>query len=48
MQIVPEIDWIRYLNLVLARPISITEPVIVFGMKYIQDLVALLDKTPSR
>lgn len=48
MQLVPEVDWARYLSLVLARPINISEPVVVFALNYIQNLVTLLHKTPSR
>jgi len=47
-QLVPQIDWARYLSIVLARPVKISEPVVVFALNYIQDLVTLLGKTPSR
>jgi hypothetical protein len=47
-QLVPQIDWVRYLNVVLARPVNASEPVVVFALNYIQDLVILLRKTPSR
>ncbi|PNF39036.1 hypothetical protein B7P43_G04849 [Cryptotermes secundus] len=47
-QLVPQIDWVQYLSLVLAHRVSISEPVVVFALKYIQDLVTLLGKTPSR
>jgi hypothetical protein len=47
-QLVPQVDWARYLSLVLARPVNISEPVVVFALNYIQNLVALLGKTPSR
>jgi hypothetical protein len=47
-KLVPQIDWVRYLGLVLAHPVGMSEPVVVFALKYIQDLVTLLDKTPSR
>jgi hypothetical protein len=47
-QLIPQIDWVQYLSLVLAHPVSISEPVVVFALKYIQDLVTLLGKTPSR
>jgi hypothetical protein len=47
-QIVPQVDWARYLSLVLARPINISEPVVVFALNYIRKLVNLLSKTPPR
>ncbi|GFG41004.1 hypothetical protein Cfor_12600 [Coptotermes formosanus] len=47
-QVIPQIDWAQYLTLVLARPVSTSEPVVVFALNYIQDLVTLLSKTPSR
>jgi hypothetical protein len=47
-QLVPQIDWARYLTLVLAHPVTTSEPVVVFALNYIQDLVTLLSKTPSR
>lgn len=47
-QLVPQIDWVQYLSLVLAHHVSSSEPVVVFALKYIQDLITLLGKTPSR
>jgi len=46
--LVPQIDWRRYLSIVLARPIHFSEPVVVFALQYIQDLVVLLSKTQPR
>ncbi|XP_011880629.1 PREDICTED: endothelin-converting enzyme 1 [Vollenhovia emeryi] len=46
--LVPQIDWRRYLSIVLARPIHFSEPVVVFALQYIQDLVLLLSKTQPR
>ncbi|XP_025992063.2 neprilysin-4 isoform X3 [Solenopsis invicta] len=46
--LVPQIDWRRYLSIVLARPIHFSEPVVVFALQYIRDLVVLLSKTPPR
>ncbi|XP_028046800.1 neprilysin-4 isoform X3 [Monomorium pharaonis] len=46
--LVPQIDWRRYLSIVLARPIHFSEPIVVFALQYIQDLVVLLSKTPPR
>jgi hypothetical protein len=47
-QAVPQIDWARYLTMVLARPVNASEQVVVFALNYIQDLVLLLRTTPSR
>lgn len=46
--LVPQIDWRRYLSIVLARPVNFSEPVVVFALQYIQDLVVLLSKTRAR
>nr|XP_012234649.1 PREDICTED: endothelin-converting enzyme 1 isoform X1 [Linepithema humile] len=46
--LVPQIDWHRYLSIVLARTINVSEPVIIFALQYIQDLVILLSKTQPR
>ncbi|XP_054009657.1 neprilysin-4-like isoform X1 [Hylaeus anthracinus] len=46
--LVPQINWHRYLTIVLARPTNISEPVVVFALQYIQDLVNLLAKTSPR
>ncbi|XP_033220405.1 neprilysin-4 isoform X2 [Belonocnema kinseyi] len=45
---IPQIDWHQYLSIVLARPANISEPVVIFALKYIQDLVNLISKTPPR
>ncbi|KAL2725026.1 neprilysin-4-like isoform X2 [Vespula squamosa] len=45
---VPQIDWQRYLSIVLARPVNSSEPVVVFALQYIQDLVNLLSETEPR
>ncbi|XP_069703958.1 neprilysin-4-like [Periplaneta americana] len=47
-QLIPQVDWYRYLTLVLARPVNVSEPVVVFALQYIQDLVTLLGKTQPR
>jgi hypothetical protein len=47
-QLVPQVDWAQYLSLVLARPVNISEPVVVFALNYIQNLVSLLGETPSK
>lgn len=45
---VPGIDWPRYLTVVLDRSIGDEEPVVVFALRYLNDLVVLLNKTPRR
>lgn len=45
---IPQIDWQRYLSIVTERQIMYTEPVVIFALRYMQDLVALLGKTPPR
>ncbi|XP_014272262.1 neprilysin-4 isoform X3 [Halyomorpha halys] len=45
---VPQIDWTRYLTVVLNRPVNISENVVVFALRYLEDLVSLLGRTPSR
>lgn len=47
--LVPQIDWHRYLSIVLARPVvDSSETVVVFALQYIQDLIVLLSKTQPR
>ncbi|KZC14076.1 Endothelin-converting enzyme 1 [Dufourea novaeangliae] len=46
--LVPQINWHRYLTIVLARPTNISEPVVVYALQYIQELVNLLSKTSPR
>uniref|UniRef100_A0A8D8TP03 Endothelin-converting enzyme 1 n=1 Tax=Cacopsylla melanoneura TaxID=428564 RepID=A0A8D8TP03_9HEMI len=45
---VPKIDWFRYLSIILDRPVSPQENVVNFAVKYCEDLVELLEKTPPR
>ncbi|XP_014211901.1 neprilysin-4-like isoform X2 [Copidosoma floridanum] len=45
---IPQIDWHRYLSIVLARPVNYSEPVVLFTMKYLQDLVELIARTPPK
>lgn len=47
-QQVPEIEWQRYLEIVLERPVKRTESVVMFAMKFMQDLVLLLKQTEPR
>ncbi|XP_026830535.1 neprilysin-4 isoform X2 [Ooceraea biroi] len=46
--LVPQVDWRRYLSIVQARPVNFSEPVVVFALQYIQNLVVLLSKTQPR
>nr|XP_031844410.1 neprilysin-4-like isoform X2 [Nomia melanderi] len=46
--LVPQINWHRYLTIVLARPMNFSEPVVVYALQYIQDLVNLLSRTSPR
>ncbi|XP_018404686.1 PREDICTED: endothelin-converting enzyme 1 [Cyphomyrmex costatus] len=43
-----QIDWSRYLSIILARPIHFSEPIVIFALQYFQDLVVLLSKTQPR
>ncbi|XP_046673752.1 neprilysin-4-like isoform X3 [Homalodisca vitripennis] len=45
---IPQIDWQLYLSIVTERQINFTEPVVVFALRYMQDLVTLLGKTSPR
>lgn len=42
---VPSIDWKRYLETVLERDVCVNETVVMFAMKFMQDLVTLLNTT---
>lgn len=45
---IPQVDWQRYLSLVLDRDCNHSEPVVIFATRYVQDLVTLLGRTPPR
>ncbi|PSN41053.1 hypothetical protein C0J52_24825 [Blattella germanica] len=47
-QWVPQLNWYRYLSLVLGRNVQYAEPIVIFSMDYIQDLVNLLSQTRSQ
>lgn len=47
-KLIPQIDWIRYLTVVLERPVSPDEMVVMFATKYMQNLVELLSRTEKR
>lgn len=46
--IIPQIDWIRYLNLIMEVEIDPSQPVVCFSAPYFQDLVYILSNTSSR
>lgn len=46
--IIPQIDWHKYLSIVLTRPAQMSEPVVIFALQYMQNLIHLLSKTTSR
>jgi Peptidase family M13 len=45
---VPQIDWLRYFNMVMERKIDVTEKVVCFALPYFQDLVVLLSQTSPK
>ncbi|XP_058467628.1 neprilysin-4 [Malaya genurostris] len=45
---VPEIDWTRYLSIVMDRPMNSSEFVVMFALNYMKDLVELIDQTEPR
>lgn len=45
---VPEINWTKYLMIVLNREVDPEEPVVMFALRYVQDLVKLLCQTEPR
>ncbi|XP_024086254.1 uncharacterized protein LOC106668396 [Cimex lectularius] len=45
---IPQVDWQRYLSIVFNRPCNSTEHVVVFAVRYIENLVALMGKTDTR
>ncbi|RZF41386.1 hypothetical protein LSTR_LSTR000100 [Laodelphax striatellus] len=46
--LVPQIDWQRYLSIILNRSCNYNEPVIMLALQYVKNLVILLEKTPPR
>lgn len=46
--LIPQIDWTRYLTIVLERPVYSNESVVMFATKYMQNLVNLLSQTDKR
>lgn len=45
---VPEIDWQRYLEIVLEQKIDRNEMVVMFALNFMQDVVMLIDNTEPR
>lgn len=45
---VPEIDWTRYLSIVMERPMNSSEFVVMFALNYMKDLVQLVNQTEPR
>lgn len=45
---IPQVDWQRYLTILLNKPCNNSEPVVIFALRYVQDLVSLIDRTRPR
>ncbi|XP_055588179.1 neprilysin-4 [Uranotaenia lowii] len=45
---VPEINWTRYLSIVMERPVNSSEFVVMYALNYMKDLVVLIDQTEPR
>ncbi|KAL1123143.1 hypothetical protein AAG570_002230 [Ranatra chinensis] len=45
---VPQVDWQRYLTIVLRRKCRLSEEVVIFALRYVEDLVSLLARTEPR
>ncbi|KAL9897905.1 glutamate receptor IID isoform 1-T1 [Glossina fuscipes fuscipes] len=45
--IVPEIDWLRYLNILQDRNVNEQEQIVIYAIDYMKDLVNLLRETES-
>ncbi|BES92051.1 Peptidase family M13 [Nesidiocoris tenuis] len=45
---IPQVNWQRYLSIVLGRPCNASESVVVFALRYLEDLVSLLGKTEPK
>ncbi|XP_001654841.2 neprilysin-2 [Aedes aegypti] len=45
---IPEIDWTRYLSIVMEKPINSSEFVVMFAVNYMKDLVQLINETEPR
>ncbi|KAJ9601452.1 hypothetical protein L9F63_000369, partial [Diploptera punctata] len=47
-QYIPQVDWVQYLSIIFYRPVNLSEPIVVFALNYIQDLVSLIGQTQPR
>uniref|UniRef100_A0A336MB19 CSON012957 protein n=1 Tax=Culicoides sonorensis TaxID=179676 RepID=A0A336MB19_CULSO len=45
---IPQIDWQKYLTIVLGQEVSMNETVVMFATDYMKDLVALIEETEPR
>ncbi|KAI4470500.1 zinc metalloprotease family m13 neprilysin-related [Holotrichia oblita] len=45
---VPQFDWLKYFDVVAEREVPISTPIVCYCMGYLQELINLLSKTPSR
>ncbi|GAB0092501.1 Neprilysin-4 [Sergentomyia squamirostris] len=48
MEMIPGIDFQRYLTIVLERPVAADETVVIYAMEFMKHLVELLADTPPR
>lgn len=46
--VIPQIDWSRYLSIVQERSVNRSEVVVMFAMEYMKQLVTLLGKTDAK
>lgn len=47
-ELIPQVDWVKYLSIVMARNVERNESVVTYAMKYFEALVSLLEKTDKR
>lgn len=45
---IPQFDWIKYFNMVAETDVPVSTPIVCYCMGYLQELINLLSKTPSR
>lgn len=45
---VPQIDWQRYLSIVVGKSVGLSEPIVCICLPYLHNLVELLAVTPPR
>ncbi|XP_035222873.1 neprilysin-2-like [Stegodyphus dumicola] len=44
----PQINWIRFLNKILVDPVSASEPLIIFNLDCLEEIIGLINRTNSR